>query len=127
MRTNARNLQRPKTNSTRNKPALSSSLWRLLSQRPALNEVYHLMSEIWTHTTLVPSEKVLATLAAGVSLFPRDPELAYEVALLHLRSGQLGRPRPSQLRASILRPRIRSCALNLWTSLQPRGRLIQLN
>jgi hypothetical protein len=58
-----------------------------LTQHPALNEVYQLLTEVWARSAIAPTRENLAALAEGVRLFPRDPVLAYKVGMLHAHEG----------------------------------------
>jgi hypothetical protein len=57
------------------------------AQKPALDEVYQLTTEIWARSAVPPTPEALAVLAEGVKLFPRDPVLAYKAGLVHVRAG----------------------------------------
>lgn len=59
------------------------------AQAPALREVYQLMTEIWAAAAELPADDALAELLDGARLFPRDPQLLSNVALLHARAGRL--------------------------------------
>lgn len=56
-------------------------------QRPALNEVYQALVELWQRCVARPEAEDLAKLKEGPRLFPRDFALAYNVGLLLARSG----------------------------------------
>ena len=51
--------------------------------RPALGEVYQLMTELWSSCEVAPPSDALAVLVDGAGLFPRDAVLGFNVALLH--------------------------------------------
>jgi hypothetical protein len=56
-------------------------------QRPALNEVYQAMVEVWLRCSAAPPPAEFEKLREGMRLFPRDTALVYNVALLQARGG----------------------------------------
>lgn len=54
---------------------------------PVLREVYQFMSVLWSKCAELPPPEDLRTMAEGLDLFPRDPVLAFNLALLHVKAG----------------------------------------
>lgn len=57
------------------------------TQPPPLPGEYALLADIWTHAAIAPTREQFAVLLEGVAEFPRDPNLAMQVAVLGAKHG----------------------------------------
>jgi len=64
-------------------------LLAIRSQPPALPEIYELLGDALVRSVSPPSRETLAALYDGVNLFPGRLGIAYQTAVLSIRSGQL--------------------------------------
>ncbi len=93
-------------------------------QRPALNEVYQAMTELWLRSAAPPLPEDLEKLREGLRLFPRDAALAYNIAVLLVRGGQ--RSPAAEIVAQALRlaagdSAMQESLLKLQTAIQAAG------